>query len=353
MHSFRSDNNAGLCPEARQALIEASDGTHRVGYGDDEYTQRAVDSFRAIFGKDIEVFFVATGTAANILAIASLTDPWEQVLCHDGSHFNEDESTGPERITHCRTVQIHTQPGVSTIRTNDLARYTRQSRGDVHQPQPGVLTVSNSTEMGEVYTPTQMRDLCQTAHEMGYRVHVDGARFANAVASGDFDPNELTGAAGVDALSFGGTKNGLASSEAVIFFPQDDGAAFQRAVRAFPYHRKATGHLLSKHRFLSAQFIATLQDGIWLKYAQHANTMAQQLAEGLRSVGVEIAYPVQANAVFVKMPEQLHEALHSAGHGYYSVQRAEGELHRYMTSHDTTAEDIEIFLADVRRFQIR
>lgn len=344
MRSFRSDNNAGLCPEALEAVISVNDAAHHIGYGDDAYTQQAVEAFRRIFGRDTGVFFVATGTAANTLAIASLTQPWQQVLCHAHSHYNDDESTAPERITHCRTVQIHSES--SKLTPEDIARAAAGSRGDVHQPQPGVLTISNPTEFGTVYTPDEMRALCEATHAAGYRVHVDGARFANAVASLNCDPRALSVDAGVDALSFGGTKNGLAFGEAVLFFPQRDRADFQRAVEGFPFHRKGTGHLLSKHRFASAPFAATLNGGVWLRHAAHANAMARQLAEGLGSMEIVPAFPVEANGVFVRLPDAVDASLKSAGHGYYPFGDPAMNLSRLMCSFDTTAEDIIRFLAD-------
>jgi threonine aldolase len=348
MRTFRSDNNAGLCPEALAALIEANDGVHRIGYGDDELTAAAVEAFRDIFGPETAVFFVATGTAGNLLAAASLLEPWEQVICHHFSHFNEDESTGPERIAHCRVVALRSADGSSKMSPDDLRRAARRSRGDVHQPQPGLVTFTNATEMGEVYTARETRDLCATARQLGYRVHVDGARFANAVAALACDPRELTNEAGVDAMTFGGTKNGLANSEAVLFFPQGDGSAYRRAVHAFPYHRKAAGHLLSKHRFTSAPLAATLRDGVWLKHAAHANTMAARLADGLRDLGVEIAFPMQGNEVFVRFSEALHAALQAAGHAYYPVGDPEERLYRLVASFDTEAEDVAALLADAR-----
>ncbi|MHC4348792.1 MAG: threonine aldolase family protein, partial [Planctomycetota bacterium] len=291
MHSFRSDNNAGLCPEALQALIDASAG-HCIAYGDDEHTSAAMAAFRRVFGDGASIWLVATGTAANTLAIAALTDPWQQVLCHVHSHYNDDESTAPERITHCRTIQIRTDS--SKLEPSDIERTGISLRGDVHQPQPGVVSISNPTEFGTVYTPAETAALCEVAHAAGFRVHVDGARFANAVAALGCDPRELSVDAGVDTLCFGGTKNGLACSEAVLFFPQGDGRAFEAATAAFPFHRKSTGHLLSKHRFMSAPFAATLRDGVWLRHAAHANDMAARLSKGLCDADYQLRFPTEA-----------------------------------------------------------
>ncbi|HRP62456.1 MAG TPA: beta-eliminating lyase-related protein [Phycisphaerales bacterium] len=348
MRTFRSDNNAGLCPEAMQAIQDANDHSHVIGYGDDAWTARAVDAFKAVFGEGTGVFFVATGTAANTLAIASLTQPWEQVLCHAHSHYNDDESTAPERLTHCRTVQIHPRDEGSKITPEDLARAASKSRGDVHQAQPGVLTISNTTEFGTVYSPAEVRALCTMAHDAGYRVHMDGARFANAVAALGCHPRELTVDAGLDALSFGGTKNGLAFGEAVLFFPQGDGVVCKRACEVFPFHRKGTGHLLSKHRFVSAPFAATLAGGAWLRHARHANAMAKRLGEGLAAMGLAPRFAVDANAVFVTLPDRVDRALRAAGHGYYGFGEPEWRLSRLMCSFNTDAADVDALLEDAR-----
>ncbi|MCA9291291.1 MAG: aminotransferase class I/II-fold pyridoxal phosphate-dependent enzyme [Phycisphaerales bacterium] len=345
MRTFRSDNNAALCPEALRAIIDANEGGHVTGYGDDEWTARAVRAFRSLFGAETSVFLVATGTAANTLAVASLTEPWEQVVCHHHSHYNDDESTAPERLTHCRCHPIRTD--ATKLTPADIELAASGQRGDVHQPQPGVVTVSNTTELGTVYTPAEMRALCEAAHAHGFRVHVDGARFANAVAALDCDPRALTVDAGVDALSFGGTKNGLAFGEAVLFFPQGDGAAHARATYAFPFHRKGTGHLLSKHRFVAAPFAATLADDVWRRHASHANAMAARLASGLESRGLVPRVPVEANAVFVALPASVDAALRAGGHGYYPFGDAAWGVSRLMCSFDTSVADVDGLLADV------
>lgn len=346
MRTFRSDNNAGLCPEALAALGAADDGSHEIGYGDDAATARASAAFRSMFGEGTAAFFVATGTAANALAIAALTEPWQRVVCHRHSHWNDDESTAPERLTGCRTTAVGSDPTRVTV--EDVERIAAEGRGDVHEPAPGVVTISNASEFGTVYTPEEVRALCRAAHAGGYRVHMDGARFANAVAALGCRPRELTVDAGLDALSFGGTKNGLACGEAVLFFRQGDGREFERARRRFPYLRKSSGHLLSKHRFVSAPFAATLAGGIWLRHAAHANAMARRLAGGLAALGIEPARPVQANAVFVRLPAHVDAALQSKGHGYYPFGDAEEGLVRLMCSFDTTPDEVDALLADAR-----
>jgi len=359
--SLRSDNNAGVCPEAASAIMDCAQG-HAVGYGDDEFTSRAVGAVRTFTSDRAEVFFLATGTAANTLAVAALTEPWQTVLCHHESHWAEDESTAPERFTGCRTVTVHPADGSSKITPDDLRAAAGTSRGDVHQPAPGAVTVSSATEFGAVYTPDELRALADTAHELGRVLHLDGARLANAVArvaqqTGGTPAavcRAMTGGAGVDAVSFGGTKAGMALGEAVVFIPnhfnQQDGR-FERAVRAFPYLRKGTGHLLSKHRIVSAQFAAMLDTDAngacpWTAHATHANAMAARLAEGLRRLGYPIDHPAEANAVFVTLTKSQHEGLTSRGHGYYLFGPQQNHLARLMCSFDTAAEDIESFLRD-------
>lgn len=345
-HTFRSDNCAGLCPEAINALIDANDGAHAPSYGDDHCTAEAVGALRELFGDDTSVFFVATGTAANTLALASLTEPWQRILCHRNSHLNWDESTGPERLTGCRVVAIETDK--TKLNVANLERSCLVPRGDVHHPQPGVLTISNPTELGAVYTAEEILELCEAAHALGYRVHVDGARFANAVAHLGCDPRAISREAGVDAVSFGGTKNGLAFGEAVLFFPQGDGADYARATAVFEYHRKATGHLLSKHRFMTAPFAATLRDDIWLHHARHANEMAAHLSRGLADAGIEIRHPTEANGVFAMLPAAVHRHLRARGHEYYFFGDSEGNPARLMCSFDTRPDEVAAFITDAR-----
>ncbi|MGI9012991.1 MAG: threonine aldolase family protein [Phycisphaerales bacterium] len=347
MRSLRSDNNAGLCPEALAALIEANDGSHAVGYGDDAWTTAAIAAFHDIFGSEISAWMVASGTAANTLAIASLTQPWQRILCHAHAHLNDDESTAPERITHCRVTAIETEPGRSKLLPRDIEQHGSNTRGDVHQPAAGVVSISNPTEFGEVYSPEEMSALCAAAHAFGYRLHVDGARFANAVASLGCHPRAITADAGIDALSFGGTKNGLAYGEAVIFFPQRNGDAFTRAQHDFPFHRKSTGHLLSKHRFVAAPFAATLKDNIWLRHAAHANAMATRLANGLEKRGIRLMYPCQANGVFAVLAPEQQKALESRGHGFYMFGDAAWNLARFMASFNTETDEVDRLIHDL------
>jgi len=345
MRSFRSDNNAGLVPEALQAISAANAGQD-VAYSDDAMTTRALQLFGDLFGERSTTFFVATGTAANTLAIASLTRPWQRIICHAHSHLNDDESTAPERFTQCRITAVHTES--SKLTPDDIERTSGGGRGDVHQPQPGVVSLSNPTEFGTVYTPDELRDICAVAHRHGYRVHVDGARFANAVAALNCDPMALAGGAGVDALCFGGTKNGLACSEAVVFFEQGDGVDYRQAVADFALHRKSTGHLISKHRYITAPFAAVLTDGAWLRHARHANDMAARLGAGFEQLGIPLRFPVQANGVFAQLEDTLHEALQAKDYGYYPFGDTAWKVYRFMCSFDTEPGNVQQLLDDAR-----
>ncbi|MCY1056892.1 aminotransferase class I/II-fold pyridoxal phosphate-dependent enzyme [Nannocystis sp. SCPEA4] len=355
MTNLRSDNNAGLVPEALAALVEAAQG-EVLAYGGDDITQRASARVAALFGADARaaVFFVATGTAANTLGIAALTEPWQRVLCHRYSHYNEDESTAPERMTLCRTTPIDPGSDPTRLTPEDLMPHLLGRRGDVHEPAPGVLTLSNPTEFGTVYTPAELAALCRLARQHGYRVHVDGARFSQAIAhvmqtqnlSEEAACRALTVDAGIDALSFGGTKAGLALGEAVVLFAGRSAAA-ARAAERLPFLRKSTGHLLSKHRYVSGQFNRVLSHGAWVRHAVHAAAMAERLATGLRARGLTPAFPRESNAVFVDIPTTLDRRLRSRGHTFYPFATPLGTRARLMCSFATTPADIDGFLADI------
>lgn len=341
MTEFLSDNSSGLCPEALEAIIGSSGG-RAVAYGADEATGQAVGALRAMFGAGTEVFFVATGTAANTLGLASLTNRHERILCEQFAHLANDESTAPEHLTGCRLVTI--PAGGRKLTPDDLvARDATLARG-VHHPTPGVVSVSNPTEFGEVYTAAELGALAEASHRLGYRFHVDGARFANAVAATGRDPRALGVEAGVDAMTFGGTKNGLAMGEAVLFF---DGPARDEAARRFPYLRKASGHLLSKHRYVTAPFAAVLEDGAWLRHAAHANAMAARLAAGLSRAGFPPRFPTAANGVFVPLPDPVTAALSARGWAFHTVGDPAWRLARFMTSFDTAPDQVDRLLADV------
>lgn len=350
--NLRSDNNAGLIPEARAGLLAAADD-HAIGYGDDPFTERAIAALRALFGADTEVFFVATGTAANTLAIAALSEPWQRVLCHRESHWYEDESTAPERITLCRSTPICPRSDPTRLAPEDLAPIFSRP-GGVHHPAPGVLTLTNSSEFGTVYSPAQLAALAQLAHAHDYRVHIDGARFANAVAhlitTTGLEPaaacRALTVDAGIDALSLGGTKAGLAYGEAILLFPQVSEAAARAAAR-LPFLRKSTGHLLSKHRFVTGPFAHALADHAWLRHAAHANAMAERLAHGLHARGLTPTFPREANVAFAELSPAQDARLQAGGHSYYPFNTPLGPRARLMCSFATRAAEVDEFLADL------
>ncbi len=332
---FASDTWAGVCPEALAAWQQANAG-HAAAYGDDSWTTRAAALFRDFFETDCETFFVATGTAANALALAALCQPYHSVLCHADAHVQTDECGAPEYAAHgIKVLPLAGRYG--KLDAEPLRRAVRNRR-DVHSHKPGVLSLSQATESGTVYTVEEVRALTDTARELELRVHMDGARFANAVVTLGVAPKAITWQAGVDVLAFGGTKNGLAFGDVIVFFNRD-------AAREFAYRRKQAGHLLAKMRYVAAPWVGLLESGAWRRNAERANAMARRLETELRTVsGVEILYPVQANAVFVRLPAGATEALHADGWHYYGV--AGGE--RLMCSWDTQEADVVAFVQDLR-----
>jgi threonine aldolase len=332
---FASDTYAGLCPEAVGALQEANHG-HVPAYGDDSWTARARALFREIFQTDCLTFFVATGTAANALALAAMCQPYHAVLCHADAHIQTDECGAPE----------HAVPGIKLLPIDGPAgkldpegiRRACAQGHSVHSHKPGVLSLTQATEAGTVYTPEEVRRLAETARTLGLRVHMDGARFANALAALRVPARDLTWEAGVDVLALGGTKNGLAAGDAVVFFDH-------QLARDFEYRCKQAGQLLAKMRFVAAPWTAVLESGAWLRHAEQANALARQLEEGLRSLpGVRIVYPVQANGVFVQLPPAWVEGLHHRGWHFYTIAGAQ----RLMCSWDTQPSDIAALLEDLR-----
>jgi threonine aldolase len=335
VRQFASDTYAGICPEALRAVEEANRG-HTPAYGDDPWTARAEGRLRELFETDCAVFFVTTGTAANALALAALCRPYHSVLCHADAHIQTDECGAPEYAGH--GIKLVPVAGGAGKLEPALVRHAAGQRRDVHSHRPGVLSLSQATEAGTVYGVDELRALAATARELGLRLHVDGARFANALASLRVPPRALSWEAGVDVLSLGGTKNGLAAGDAVVFF--DRGLA-----EGFEYRRKQAGHLLAKMRFVAAGWVGLLESGAWLRNAGHANGMARQLEAELSGVpGLRVLYPVEANAVFVQMPQDWIDRLHRRGWHFYTI--AEGE--RLMCSWDTEPDDVAAFVKDVR-----
>jgi threonine aldolase len=334
---FASDNCAGICPEALATMLEANQG-HETGYGDDSWTAKAANLIRDVFETNCEVFFVFNGTSANSLTLASLCQSYHSVLCHEFAHVEVAECGAPEFFANGAKVLL--LPGEhAKIDPNSIGHMVKK-RTDVHYPKPRVLSLTQPTEMGTVYSLPELRALTDVARHCHLRVHVDGARFANAVVSLGVTPKELTWESGVDVLCFGGTKNGIAVGEAVVFFNPE-------LAREFDYRCKQGGQLASKMRFLSAPWVGMLEDGAWLRHAKHANAMAKRLEAALRPLrGIHIIHPVQTNAVFAKIPDEAVQAMHRRGWHFYTHVGTEGEA-RLMCSWDTTAEDVDSFAADL------
>ena len=337
---FASDNYSGICPEAWTALAEANPD-HEVSYGDDSWTQKASDLIREVFETRCEVFFVFNGTAANSLSLGSLCQSYHSVLCHELAHIEVAECGAPEFFTNGSKVLL--LPGANgKIDAAEIQR-TVNKRSDIHYPKPHVLSVTQVTEVGTVYSVDELRTVTDQARHHGLRVHMDGARFGNAVAALNVAPAEITWKAGVDVLCFGGTKNGIAIGEAVVFFNLE-------AAREFEYRCKQGGQLASKMRFLSAPWVGMLRDGAWLRHARHANAMAQRLAAGIGQLpGIQIVYAVDSNAVFAQIPKSTVQALYERGWKFYTHVGADEEA-RLMCSWDTTTEDVDQFVADLRAF---
>jgi threonine aldolase len=310
-----------------------------VSYGDDTWTQKASDLLREVFETNCEVFFVFNGTSANSLSLASLCQSYHSVLCHELAHIETSECGAPEFFANGSKILL--LRGANGKLTADEVERLARSRSDIHYPKPRVLSLTQATEVGTVYSAAELRALTWTARELGLRVQMDGARFANAVASLGVAPREITWQAGVDVLCFGGSKNGIALGEAVVFFNRE-------LAEEFEYRCKQGGQLASKMRFLSAPWVGMLQDGAWLRHAGHGNAMARRLEEGLRALpGVEICYPVDANAVFAKIPAAARDGLTARGWKFYTGVITPEES-RLMCSWDTTPGDVDAFVADAR-----
>ena len=338
LRSFASDNTAGAHPAVLEALVAANEG-YAEPYGADALTRRAADRVRAALDAEAEVFFTWGGTAANILGLAAVTKPWQGVICAEQAHIAVDECGGPERFIGCKLLTVPTRDGRLTP---DGVRSRLRGVGVEHHVQPGVVSLTQATEYGTVYRPEQVGELADLAHGNGLLVHMDGARLANAAASLGVPLAEFTWRAGVDVLSFGGTKNGLLSAEAVVFFE----GVRERALD-FPYIRKQGMGLASKMRFVAAQFDAVLAGGLWLRNADHANRMAKRLAAAVQGTpGLLVTQPVEANAVFAVLPRRAIRALQERYY-FYVWDEAADEV-RWMTTFATTEAEVDAFADDVR-----
>lgn len=343
MTNFGSDNAAGVSPQIMAALQAANAGSAQA-YGADDVTQRLEQRFRVLFETDLVAFPVATGTAANALALSALAPAYGVIFCHENAHIEEDECGAPEFYTGgAKLVTIPGSCGRITPETLDLAAQ-RFRKGFQHHPQPAAVSLSQATEWGTVYTPEELAAISEVAKKHELALHMDGARFANAVAHLDCSPADLSWRLGVDVLSFGATKNGAMAAEAVLFFDKDRAGDFL-------YRRKRGGHLFSKMRYLSAQLEAYIADDHWLENARHANRMAAILAEGLEQVpGTRLACPVQANEVFVQFLSEVADRLLEDGFFFHPWPAAGESGYRLVTAFDTSESDVAALLETAGRY---
>jgi threonine aldolase len=333
--SFASDNNAGIHPDILNALILANKGDE-IGYGDDDYTRNAILKFKEILGNDIEVFFLGGGTAANVLGIAAAVNSWNAVICAESAHINVNECGALEKFTGCKLLTIPTSDGKITV--EQIAKHMHDI-GNQHHVQPKVISISQPTEMGTVYSPEEVSQISNYAYRNKMYLHMDGARIANAVAALDVDIKQMTTFAGVNILSFGGTKNGMAFGEALIFFDQ-------KLAKDFEFLQKQSMQLFSKMRFISAQFDALLSNDLWLKNAGRANEMALMLALELCSTRIIINHGVKTNTVIAKLPKHAIPKLLEKY--FFYVWNEETSEVRFVTSFDTKEKDVELFVKCIK-----
>ncbi len=333
---FGSDNHAGVHPEVLAAIAEANVG-HAHAYGDDPWTARAVRALKSHLGEEAQVAFVWNGTGANVVGLGAVCRPWQAVVCAESAHIMTDECGAPEHIADVKLLPIPTPEGKLTP---ELVRPALTGFDFEHHVQPRVISVSNVTELGTVYTVRELRALADLAHEHGMLLHCDGARIANACLRTGATLGALTEAAGVDVLSLGGTKNGMLAGEAVVLF----GSA---ATHDLKYVRKQSAQLASKMRFISAQFVAMYEGDLWRRCAANANAMAARLAEGARAKGVQIPFPVEANEIFALLDDGVIDALMDRFHFYaWEEGIVEGRsLVRWVTSWDTQTDDVDALVA--------
>lgn len=336
-NQFASDNYSGICPEALSALAEANTGFENA-YGDDGYTAKACDLIRDFFETDCQVFFAFNGTAANSLALASMCQSYHSIISHELAHIETDECGAVEFFSN--GIKLLLAPGTHGKVDPEAAEQIILKRTDIHYPKPRVLSLTQSTEIGTVYSKEELNVLNDLADKYDLKIHMDGARFSNALASLGCSPKEISWQAGVDVLTLGGTKAGMPVGEAVVFFNKD-------MAEDFGYRCKQAGQLASKMRFLSAPWIGLLENDAFRTHAAHANKCAARLAQALRAIpSISLIHPVQANAVFVQMPESLIAALKDRGWHFYTFI---GSGHaRFMCSWATQPEDIDALIADVR-----
>jgi threonine aldolase len=338
-HQFASDNTAAICPEAWSAMTDANRESAVSSYSEDPWNRQVSERIREIFETDCETFILFNGTAANSLALAQLCRPFEGVLCHERAHIETDECGAPEFFSGGAKLLL--VGGTNGKLDLDDAAAVLSRYQDVHSTRPRALSVTQATERGTVYSPDELEKIAKFARSHSLSLHMDGARFANAVASLGCKPREISWERGVDVLTFGGTKNGLGAGDLVIFFRKD-------LARQFDYRVKQGGQLASKMRFLAAPWVGLLSNEVWLKNAQHANDMARLLEEKLRAAGLtKFAFTRQANALFVHLPDETAARLHA--YGWQFLKFIEPDVHRLMCSWSTTEGEIAEFVTDYRQ----
>ncbi len=334
---FASDNVAGACPEVLDAIVKANDGI-AAPYGNDEWSTNLQNKFSEIFEKDVIVFPTASGTASNALALSALTPVFGNIYCHRLSHINTDECGAPEFYTG--GAKLVTLKGVNGKITPEELSDNIGGVGIVHHTQPSVVSITQLSETGEVYQLDEISTIAETAHKHNLKMHMDGARFANALVSLGVTPAEMTWKSGIDVLSFGATKNGCIAAEAIIFFKP-------KLVGNLPFLLKRSGHLLSKMRFVSAQLDAYISNEVWLRNAKHANKMGKKLSEGLLSnPNIELTYPTQANEVFAKFPISVIEHLNSEGYKM-NEDELDGKAVRFVAAWNTESSDVDKLLKTI------
>jgi len=331
---FASDNVVGACPEVLQAIINANDGI-APPYGNDEISSILQEKFSEIFEKEVIVYPTASGTASNALALSAISPVFGNIYCHKLSHINVDECGAPEFYTGgAKLIPLTGRDG--KITTDELESNIG-GFGIVHHTQPSIVSITQATETGEVYTLDQIKSISEVAHKRKLKMHMDGARFANALVSLDVSPAEMTWKSGIDILSFGATKNGCIAAEAIVIFNKE-------LVGNLPFLLKRSGHLLSKMRFVSAQLDAYISNDVWLKNAKHANNMAKKLSNGLVATNqVKLEYPTEANEVFVKLSREMVNHLNSEEY-MMSNDELNGSTVRLVTAWNTKTEEIDEFL---------
>lgn len=333
---FASDNNSGVHPAILKAMEHANTG-HVVGYGNDEYTQKAVEKFKQIFGAETEVFFVFNGTGANVLGLSTVTQSFHSVICAETAHIQEDECGAPEKFTGCKLLPV--EPVNGKVTPENVLHHLKGFDFE-HHSQPRVISISQVTEMGTVYQPDEIRALAELAHRHNMLLHMDGARISNAAVSLNLGFKEFTKDCGMDILSFGGTKNGMMMGEAVLFFNPE-------LTLQTKYLRKQSMQLYSKMRFVGAQFSAYFENDLWKQNAAHANKMAKLLQAGLREIReIKITQPVDANGVFAIVPKKIIKPLQEKFF-FYIWNEPLSEV-RWMTSFDTTEHEIQDFISLIK-----